>query len=101
MSRPRWLNQIDNHNSQGEYYLPDVLGVATREGVSVSVVTTDSDEWLGVNDKAQLAQVERVAEAREADQLMAAGVGLADPARIDIRGNVTAGQDVFLDVGAY
>ena len=95
-----WLNQIDNHNSQGEYYLPDVLGVAAREGVSVSVVTTDSDEWLGVNDKAQLAQVERVLQARKADQLMAAGVGLADPARIDIRGNVTAGQDVFLDVGA-
>ena len=94
-----WLNQIDNDNSQGEYYLPDVLGVATREGVSVSVVTTDSDEWLGVNDKAQLAQVERVLQARKADQLMAAGVGLADPARIDIRGNVTAGQDVFLDVG--
>ena len=94
-----WLNQIDNHNSQGEYYLPDVLGVATREGVSVSVVTTDSDEWLGVNDKAQLAQVERVLQAREADQLMAAGVGLADPARIDIRGNFTVGQDVFLDVG--
>ena len=95
-----WLNQIDNHNSQAEYYLPDVLGVATREGVSVSVVTTDSDEWLGVNDKAQLAQVERVLQARKADQLMAAGVGLADPARVDIRGNVTAGQDVFLDVGA-
>lgn len=95
-----WLNQIDNHNSQGEYYLPDVLGVATREGVSVSVVTTDSDEWLGVNDKAQLAQVERVLQAREADQLMAVGVGLADPTRIDIRGNVTAGRDVFLDVGA-
>ena len=94
-----WLNQIDNDNSQGEYYLPDVLGVATREGVSVSVVTTDSDEWLGVNDKAQLAQVERVLQARKADQLMAAGVGLADPARIDIRGNFTVGQDVFLDVG--
>ena len=94
-----WLNQIDNDNSQAEYYLPDVLGVATREGVSVSVVTTDSDEWLGVNDRAQLAQVERVLQAREADQLMAAGVALADPARVDIRGNVTVGQDVFLDVG--
>lgn len=94
-----WLNQIDNDNSQAEYYLPDVLAVATREGVSVSVVTTDSDEWLGVNDKAQLAQVERVRQAREANRLMAAGVGLADPARIDIRGNVTVGQDVFLDVG--
>jgi len=94
-----WLNQINNDNSQAEYYLPDVLAVATGEGVSVSVVTTDSDEWLGVNDKAQLAQVERVLQARKADQLMSAGVGLADPARIDIRGNVTAGQDVFLDVG--
>jgi len=95
-----WLNQINNNNSQGEYYLPDVLGVATREGASVSVVTTHTEEWLGVNDRAQLAQVERVLQARKADQLMAAGVGLADPARIDIRGNVTAGQDVFLDVGA-
>ncbi|MCH1553287.1 MAG: bifunctional UDP-N-acetylglucosamine diphosphorylase/glucosamine-1-phosphate N-acetyltransferase GlmU [Luminiphilus sp.] len=94
-----WLNQINNDNSQGEYYLPDVLAVATREGVTVSVVTTDSDEWLGVNDRVQLAQVERVLQAREADRLMAAGVGLADPARIDIRGKVTVGQDVFLDVG--
>ena len=94
-----WLSQIDNHNSQGEYYLPDVLGVATREGVPVSVVTTHTEEWLGVNDRAQLAQVERVLQARKADQLMAAGVGLADPTRIDIRGKVTAGQDVFLDVG--
>ena len=94
-----WLNQIDNDNSQAEYYLPDVLGVATREGVSVSVVTTGSDEWLGVNDRAQLAHVERAFQAREAFQLMAAGVGIADPTRIDIRGNVTAEQDVFLDVG--
>ena len=94
-----WLNQIDNDNSQAEYYLPDVLGVAIREGVSVSVVTTGSDEWLGVNDRVQLAHVERALQAREASQLMAAGVGIADPTRIDIRGNVTAGQDVFLDVG--
>jgi bifunctional UDP-N-acetylglucosamine pyrophosphorylase/glucosamine-1-phosphate N-acetyltransferase len=94
-----WLNQINNNNSQGEYYLPDVLGVATREGVPVSVVTTHTEEWLGVNDRAQLAQVERVLQARKADQLMAAGVGLADPTRIDIRGKITAGQDVFLDVG--
>jgi bifunctional UDP-N-acetylglucosamine pyrophosphorylase/glucosamine-1-phosphate N-acetyltransferase len=95
-----WLASLSNHNAQGEYYLTDVIAQAAAAGVPVSaVVLADPDEALGVNSPAQLAEVERIAQRRTAAALMESGVRLADPARIDVRGSVEAGADVFIDVG--
>ena len=95
-----WLASLSNHNAQGEYYLTDVIAQAVAAGVPVSaVVLADPDEALGVNSPAQLAEVERIAQRRTAAALMESGVRLADPARIDVRGSVEAGADVFIDVG--
>ncbi len=95
-----WLAALSNRNAQGEYYLTDVIAQAVAAGVPVSAkVLADPDEALGVNSPAQLAEVERIAQRRTAAALMESGVRLADPARIDVRGCVEAGADVFIDVG--
>ncbi|MBV9621013.1 MAG: bifunctional UDP-N-acetylglucosamine diphosphorylase/glucosamine-1-phosphate N-acetyltransferase GlmU [Gammaproteobacteria bacterium] len=95
----RWLAQLTRGNSQGEYYLTDVIALAVREKVPVEPVpVADPQEVLGVNDKAQLAQLEALQRARVARELMLGGVTLADPARLDVRGTVSAGRDVFIDV---
>jgi len=95
-----WLAALSNRNAQGEYYLTDVIALAVAAGVPVTaVVLADADEALGVNSPEQLAQVERIAQRRTAQALMEAGVRLADPARIDVRGRLEAGADVFIDVG--
>ncbi|HYA65373.1 MAG TPA: bifunctional UDP-N-acetylglucosamine diphosphorylase/glucosamine-1-phosphate N-acetyltransferase GlmU, partial [Burkholderiaceae bacterium] len=95
-----WLQGLSNVNAQGEYYLTDVVVAARTEGAPVSaVVAADADETLGVNSKAQLAHLERVVQRRSADMLMEAGATLADPARIDVRGDLSVGADVFIDVG--
>lgn len=94
-----WLAQLRNDNAQGEYYLTDVIGLAVAQGATVTAVSlADSIDALGVNDKAQLAQLEAVCRRRAAQTLMTAGVTVVDPARIDVRGSVTHGQDVFVDV---
>ena len=85
-------------NEQGEYYLTDVVALAAKRGLRVSSVTADPEESLGVNDRAQLAQLERIHQRREASRLMAAGVTLVDPDRIDVRGSVSAGHDCVIDV---
>ncbi len=96
----RWLAALKNDNAQGEYYLTDCIAQAVHDGVKVAgVVCADTDETLGVNSKAQLAQAERVVQRRIAERLMEAGATLADPARIDVRGELTVGADVFIDVG--
>ena len=96
-----WLDAIGNNNAQGEYYLTDVIGMAVRDGVNVNGVKADNwAEVMGINDKKQLAEAERALQARLVDELMAAGVGFADPARVDIRGNLSCGKDVFIDVNA-
>jgi bifunctional UDP-N-acetylglucosamine pyrophosphorylase/glucosamine-1-phosphate N-acetyltransferase len=96
----RWLAALKNDNAQGEYYLTDCIAQAVHDGVKVAgVVCADIDETLGVNSKAQLAQAERVVQRRIAERLMDAGATLADPARIDVRGELTVGSDVFIDVG--
>ena len=95
----RWLALLKPDNSQGEYYLTDVVALAARERIPVDpVVAAEAIEVLGVNDKAQLAEVEAGWRARAARELMLAGVTVADPARLDVRGSVTHGADVFLDV---
>jgi len=94
-----WLSGLSNRNAQQEYYLTDVIAQAVAEGVRVAgIVAAEADETLGVNSKVQLAQVERVAQARAATDAMEAGATLADPARFDVRGELTVGADVFIDV---
>ncbi len=94
-----WLGQLKNDNSQGEYYLTDVIGMAVADGVAVhGVKTNDQVEIMGINDKKQLAEAERALQQKRADELMEQGVTLADPARVDIRGNLACGKDVFIDV---
>jgi bifunctional UDP-N-acetylglucosamine pyrophosphorylase/glucosamine-1-phosphate N-acetyltransferase len=94
-----WLGRLTAGNSQGEYYLTDVIAMAVKDKVPVSALLADeASEVLGVNDRAQLAQLESVWRARSARELLLAGVTLADPARIDVRGTLAHGSDVFIDV---
>ena len=94
-----WLDRLTTANSQGEYYLTDVIAMAVKERVSVrALLAEDASEVLGVNDKAQLAQLESVWRARCARQLLLAGVTLADPARVEVRGTLSHGSDVFVDI---
>ncbi|MEJ2554091.1 MAG: bifunctional UDP-N-acetylglucosamine diphosphorylase/glucosamine-1-phosphate N-acetyltransferase GlmU [Gammaproteobacteria bacterium] len=95
----KWVAELDNNNSQGEFYLTDVIAMAVRDAVTVKTVFPDSnDEILGVNTKAQLAEVERIYQYRQAQRLMVEGVTLRDPARFDVRGDVRAGRDVSIDI---
>ena len=95
----RWLEGLKTDNSQHEYYLTDVIAMAVKDGVAVNPLGCDAAiEALGVNDKVQLALLESECRRRAARELMLAGVTIADPARIDVRGRVTHGTDVFLDV---
>ena len=97
----KWLADLKNDNAQGEYYLTDIIVMAVRGGMKVNAVIAPTEmEVLGVNDKVQLAQLETALRAERARDLMINGVTLADPARIDIRGKVTVGRDVFIDVNA-
>jgi len=94
-----WLSKLDNSNVQGEYYLTDIIAMAATDGIPVeSASAADEFEILGVNDRVQLASLERSYQRRLANQLMCAGVTLADPARIDIRGELVAGNDCSIDV---
>ena len=95
----RWLSELRNDNAQGEYYLTDVIAMAAAEGKRIQAAQPDAPvEVEGVNNRAQLANLERALQARQAHALMMNGVTLADPARLDIRGTVTTGQDVEIDV---
>lgn len=97
----RWLDNLGNDNVQGEYYLTDAVAMAVNDGVTVHGIKADSYvEVMGINDKKQLAEVERALQARLVDALMKEGVGFADPARVDIRGTLKCGKDVFIDVNA-
>jgi bifunctional UDP-N-acetylglucosamine pyrophosphorylase/glucosamine-1-phosphate N-acetyltransferase len=94
----RWLGKLSNRNAQGEYYLTDVIAMAVKEKFKVApLVAPTLAEVLGVNDKVQLAELEALHRAARARELMLAGATLADPARIDVRGEVTVGADVFID----
>lgn len=95
----RWVESLDNSNTQGEFYLTDIVVRAVNDGVSVRGFAAASiDEVMGINDRAQLATQERVYQRRQAEQCMRDGVTLIDPARFDLRGRLAAGQDVVLDV---
>jgi bifunctional UDP-N-acetylglucosamine pyrophosphorylase/glucosamine-1-phosphate N-acetyltransferase len=95
-----WLSRLDNANAQGEFYLTDIVALAVADRVPVAAVQAgDPEEVMGVNDKVQLAEAEAAVRRRRVDELMEQGATVADPARVDVRGKVTCGQDVFLDVG--
>jgi bifunctional UDP-N-acetylglucosamine pyrophosphorylase/glucosamine-1-phosphate N-acetyltransferase len=95
-----WLAQLGNDNAQREYYLTDVIALAVREQVPVTAcLAPDASQALGVNSKSQLAELERTFQRRSAEHLMQSGATLADPARIDVRGRLSVGADVFIDVG--
>ena len=97
----RWLDGLSNDNTQGEYYLTDVLAMAVREGMDIQVCQPrESTEAEGVNTRSQLAALERVYQRRVAEQLMAAGVTLRDPSRFDLRGSLRCGTDVEIDINA-
>ena len=94
-----WLKGLKNNNAQGEYYLTDLVAAAVSDGVRVESRHPAADyESLGVNSKVELARLERHFQRGQAERLLAAGVGLADPDRIDVRGTLQCGRDVFIDV---
>jgi len=94
-----WLAKLSNDNAQGEYYLTDVIAAAVADGVEVvSAQPDDVAETLGVHSKVHLAELERVHQRNVAPALLEAGVTLADPARIDVRGTLDCGRDVSIDV---
>ncbi|MCC6201565.1 MAG: bifunctional UDP-N-acetylglucosamine diphosphorylase/glucosamine-1-phosphate N-acetyltransferase GlmU [Gammaproteobacteria bacterium] len=94
-----WLPQLRNDNSQREYYLTDIVALAANEGLRVAAVhPANPCEVMGVNDRVQLAELERYYQQREARRLMTQGVTLRDPARFDLRGSLDCGRDIIIDV---
>lgn len=95
----KWLAQLDNDNAQGEYYLTDIIAMAVHDRSALCSLTIENvEEIMGVNSRAQLAALERCYQQRQAQRLMLAGASLADPARLDVRGDVQCGQDVSIDI---
>ena len=95
-----WVAKLVPHNAQNEYYLTDVVAAALADGVGVeAVLAPDERDTRGINDRAQLAAVERIVQQRQAETLMRAGTTIADPARFDQRGSLSCGRDVVIDVG--
>jgi len=94
-----WLGQLDNRNTQGEYYLTDIVALAVADGVDVQAVQpVAEEEVMGVNDRVQLAFLERYFQQQQAKDLMRKGVALSDPNRFDLRGNLQVGRDVAIDI---
>jgi bifunctional UDP-N-acetylglucosamine pyrophosphorylase/glucosamine-1-phosphate N-acetyltransferase len=97
----QWLSRIDNDNAQQEYYLTDIIALAVQDGVEIEAVSPNNEEEvMGVNDRKQLAYLERHVQRQRAEALMNSGVTLADPMRLDIRGELLSGRDVFIDCNA-
>jgi bifunctional UDP-N-acetylglucosamine pyrophosphorylase/glucosamine-1-phosphate N-acetyltransferase len=95
----KWIPTLGNDNAQGEYYLTDCVEMAVSDGIAVgSSVLLHAEESMGVNNRAQLAQVERLFQARIAQRLLEQGVTLLDPARLDVRGELVCGREVVIDV---
>ena len=94
-----WLGRLSNANAQGEYYLTDIVAMAKEDGVAIDTAQPESAvEVEGANNRIQLAQLERAYQARAAEKLMLEGANLRDPARLDIRGDVSVGMDVMIDI---
>ena len=95
----QWLGKLKNDNAQGEYYLTDIIAMAVADGLDVVTTQPDAfEETLGVNNKTQLAELERIHQKRIARSLTDAGVTVIDPARLDVRGSLECGRDVEIDI---
>ena len=95
-----WLKQLDNENAQGEFYLTDIIALAEQQGLGVTgIVAESATEVAGVNDRVQLAQLERAYQRHCAERLMRSGTTLIDPARLEQRGELRAGEDCLIDIG--
>jgi bifunctional UDP-N-acetylglucosamine pyrophosphorylase / glucosamine-1-phosphate N-acetyltransferase len=95
----KWLPQLSSNNAQGEYYLTDIIGLAVQQGIGINAQQAPAAwEVQGVNNRLQLSELERIHQCNIAEQLMTDGVTLADPARIDVRGTLKTGRDIFIDV---
>ncbi len=95
----QWLGNLNNDNAQGEYYLTDIIAMAVADGLDVVTTQPDAfEETLGVNNKTQLAELERIHQKNIARRLTDAGVTVIDPARIDVRGSLECGRDVEIDI---
>jgi bifunctional UDP-N-acetylglucosamine pyrophosphorylase/glucosamine-1-phosphate N-acetyltransferase len=96
-----WLSQVKNENAQSEYYLPDIIALAVKENQAINAfIASDTLQVSGVNSRGDLAMLERQYQRRLAENLMEDGVSLADPGRIDIRGNLSTGRDCRIDINA-
>ena len=94
-----WLNRIDNNNAQREYYLTDIVKLAVSDNIKVESITADSElEIRGVNSKLELAQLERMQQKQQAEELMKQGLTIADPARVDLHGTLEFGRDCKVDI---
>lgn len=94
-----WIKQLNNHNSQGEYYLTDIVQLAVNDGIAVATIKPQNlNEVLGVNNRIQLAELERAYQLKRAYEYLAMGVTLRDPHRFDLRGELTAERDVEIDI---
>jgi bifunctional UDP-N-acetylglucosamine pyrophosphorylase/glucosamine-1-phosphate N-acetyltransferase len=94
----RWLAQLNTDNAQGELYLTDVIAMAVGEGQVVESIQASPHEVIGINDRVQLAEVERIYQRLRVEEIMLGGVTVADPSRVDIRGELIIGEDSYLDV---
>ena len=95
----QWLPKLSNNNAQGEYYLTDIVAMAVQDGLEIASIAPEyAFEVEGVNDRLQLANLEREWQRYQAEQLMRQGVHLIDPSRFDLRGTLTVGQDVEIDI---
>lgn len=95
-----WLGKLKNNNAQQEYYITDLVPMALKDRIAVEgVACDDAAQVQGINNRAQLAELERIYQRRKALMLMEQGVAIADPARFDVRGELTCAKDVFIDVG--
>lgn len=93
------LSQLDNNNAQGEYYLTDLIAKAVNQDIEINSVTCEDEmEVAGINNRVQLAEVESYYQQLKATELMMSGVTFRDPARVDIRGDIKAGQDITIDI---
>ena len=96
----RWVAQLKPDNAQGEYYVTDIVATSVSDGIPVVAhVASDERDVRGINDRAQLVAVERILQERRIAALMTNGVAIADPARLEIRGTLSCGQDVRIDIG--
>ena len=96
-----WLTKIDNNNAQQEYYLTDIVELAYKNGSPIATLhPKNNSETIGINSRSELATVERLYQTLQAERLMTLGVTIIDPQRIDIRGDVTFGQDCVIDINA-